>query len=91
MRERTADLTKTNRHLQAEKKERAQLEREILLVSEREKRRIGQDLHDGLCQELAAAAFFLKASARKVARKNPAHAEELKEAAKIDWSGSFRQ
>ena len=83
VRERTADLTRTNRRLQAEKKERAQLEREILLVSEREKRRIGQDLHDGLCQELAAAAFFLKASAQKVARKNPAHAEELKEAAKI--------
>jgi len=83
VRERTADLTKTNRHLQAEKKERAQLEREILLISEREKRRIGQDLHDSLCQELAAAAFFLKASAQKVARKNPAHAEELKEAAKI--------
>ena len=83
VRERTADLTKTTRRLQAEMKERAQLEREILLVSEREKRRIGQDLHDGLCQELAAAAFFLKANAQKVARKNPAQAEELKEAAKI--------
>ena len=83
VRERTADLTKTTRRLQAEMKERAQLEREILLVSEREKRRIGQDLHDSLCQELAAAAFFLKASAQKVARNNPAQAEELKEAAKI--------
>jgi PAS domain S-box-containing protein len=83
VRERTADLTRTNRRLQAEMKERAQLEQEILLISEREKRRIGQDLHDGLCQELAAAAFFLKASAQKIARKNPAHAEELIEAAKI--------
>ena len=83
VRERTADLTRTNRRLQAEMKERAKLEQEILLVSEREKRRIGQDLHDGLCQELAAAAFFLKANARKVARKNPAQAEELIEAAKI--------
>jgi signal transduction histidine kinase len=83
VRERTADLTRTNRRLQAEMKERAKLEQEILLVSEREKRRIGQDLHDGLCQELAAAAFFLKANAQKVARKNPAQAEELIEAAKI--------
>jgi PAS domain S-box-containing protein len=83
VRERTADLTRTNRRLQAEMKERAQLEQEILLISEREKRRIGQDLHDGLCQELAAAAFFLKASAQKVARKNPAQAEELIKAAKI--------
>jgi len=79
VRERTADLTRTNRRLQAEKKERAQLEREILLISEREKRRIGQDLHDGLCQELAAAAFFLKA----IARKDPGKGEEVIKAAKI--------
>jgi PAS domain S-box-containing protein len=83
VRARTVDLTKINRRLQAEMKERAQLEHEILLISEREKRRVGQELHDGLCQELAAAAFFLKASAQKVARKNPAQAEELIEAAKI--------
>jgi signal transduction histidine kinase len=31
-----------------------ELEEEILRVSEREKMRIGQDLHDGLCQHLAA-------------------------------------
>lgn len=30
------------------------LERELIGVSEREQRRIGQDLHDGLCQYLAA-------------------------------------
>ncbi len=32
---------------------RKQLEREILEVSDREQRRIGHDLHDGLCQHLA--------------------------------------
>ena len=30
------------------------LEHEIIVISEREQRRIGQDLHDGLCQYLAA-------------------------------------
>lgn len=30
------------------------LEREIVSISDAERRRIGQDLHDGLCQELAA-------------------------------------
>jgi signal transduction histidine kinase len=30
------------------------LEREIVTISEREQRRIGQDLHDGICQYLAA-------------------------------------
>jgi signal transduction histidine kinase len=40
------------------------LEQEIVKVSEREQMRIGQDLHDGLCQYLAAvdcAAACLKA------------------------------
>jgi PAS domain S-box-containing protein len=33
---------------------RRQLEREILEISDREQRRIGYDIHDGLCQHLAA-------------------------------------
>ena len=37
---------------------RKRLERAILDVSEREQRRIGRDLHDGLCQELAGIAFL---------------------------------
>lgn len=34
--------------------ERRQLEHDIVSVSEHEQQRIGQDLHDGLCQQLAA-------------------------------------
>lgn len=34
--------------------ERRQLEQDIVSVSEHEQQRIGQDLHDGLCQHLAA-------------------------------------
>ena len=49
---------------QIELLERSQrLEREIIRISEREQQRIGQDLHDGLCQYLAAitcAATSLK-------------------------------
>jgi PAS domain S-box-containing protein len=37
--------------------ERKQLEREILEISGREQRRISQDLHDGLCQQLAGIEF----------------------------------
>lgn len=33
------------------------LEREILEISDREQARIGQDLHDGLCQQLVSLAF----------------------------------
>ena len=36
---------------------RERLEKELLAVSEREQRRIGHDLHDGLCQHLTASAL----------------------------------
>lgn len=40
---------------------RKRLEQEILNISEREQSRVGQDLHDGLCQELAGIAFLAEA------------------------------
>jgi PAS domain S-box-containing protein len=83
VRERTAQLTAMNEKLQAEMKERAQVEQEVLLVSEREKRRIGQDLHDSLCQELAAAALFLRTASHKMEKKSPSGAKVLEDAARI--------
>jgi signal transduction histidine kinase len=41
--------------------ERRQLERDIVEVSEHEQQRIGQDLHDGLCQQLAAIGCAIRA------------------------------
>ncbi len=38
--------------------ERREMEREILEIGDRERQRIGQDLHDGLGQELTALDFF---------------------------------
>ena len=43
-----------NRVLVAMQKERQRLEKELLEVSERERHRIGEDLHDGLGQQLTA-------------------------------------
>lgn len=40
---------------------RKRLEQEILNISEHEQSRVGQDLHDGLCQELAGIAFLAEA------------------------------
>jgi signal transduction histidine kinase len=37
--------------------ERRALEEELLSISRREQRRMGQDLHDGLCQQLAGIEF----------------------------------
>jgi PAS domain S-box-containing protein len=66
VRQRTAELHAANRELSAEIVERTRLEREIISISEREQRRIGQDLHDGLCQELAAIAFMTRAVANRM-------------------------
>jgi PAS domain S-box-containing protein len=37
--------------------ERFRLQRQILEISDREQARIGQDIHDGLCQQLVSIAF----------------------------------
>lgn len=41
--------------------ERRELERQLLEISENEQRRIGQDLHDDLCQHLAGIEFMSQA------------------------------
>jgi two-component system CheB/CheR fusion protein len=50
--------------------ERKRLEKEILEISEREQRRIGQDLHDGLCQHLAGIEMLSQVLAQKLAPKS---------------------
>lgn len=44
--------------------ERRRLERQIMETAANEQRRIGQDLHDGLCQDLVGIAFSIDAIAR---------------------------
>jgi PAS domain S-box-containing protein len=46
--------------------ERKRLEKTILKISEREQRRIGQDLHDGLGQHLTGIAFMSKVLEQKL-------------------------
>jgi PAS domain S-box-containing protein len=46
--------------------ERKRLEKTILKISEREQRRIGQDLHDGLGQHLTGIAFMSKVLEEKL-------------------------
>jgi two-component system CheB/CheR fusion protein len=50
--------------------ERKRLEKEILEISEREQRRIGQDLHDGLCQHLAGIEMLSQVLAQKLTPKS---------------------
>ncbi len=49
--------------------ERRQLEKDIVSVSEHEQQRIGRDLHDGLCQQLAAIGCAVRALTEEMQAK----------------------
>jgi PAS domain S-box-containing protein len=79
--ERTAELMASNTELQNEIRTRQQLERDLLMITERERRRMSEDLHDVVCQELTATALFLKSSGNKAGDEETARI--LNEAAEI--------
>jgi PAS domain S-box-containing protein len=58
--------------------ERRRLEREILEVSTREQRRIGHDLHDGVCQQLAGIAMLADILADKLEEQARSEAGEAR-------------
>lgn len=60
--------------------ERRRLEREILEISNREQRRIGHDLHDGVCQQLAAITYLVDILGDQLQEKS---APEFAEAERI--------
>ena len=60
-----------------------EVEKAILETIEEEQRRIGQDLHDGLCQQLAGIALISKALARKLSTKAPDESAEAFEIAEL--------
>lgn len=52
------------------------LERQLIEISDREQARIGQDLHDGLCQVLVSAAFDCNMLQQKLAAKSLENSED---------------
>ncbi|MBI4658826.1 MAG: DUF4118 domain-containing protein [Verrucomicrobia bacterium] len=76
VRQRTEELVQTNRSLEAinramegEISERKKLERELLEITDREQRRVGQDLHDGLSQLLRGIAYLSHVLQESLARR----------------------
>jgi signal transduction histidine kinase len=63
VRERTRELRVANYQLKGEIALRKGLEGDILEISDREQQRLGQELHDGLCQHLTAVAFLARSVA----------------------------
>ncbi len=63
---RTQALRAANAELKSEIEHRKGLEGEILSISDREQQRLGQELHDGLCQHLTAVAFMARSIAMRL-------------------------
>lgn len=59
--------------------ERRQLEQEVLRIAEAERRRIGQDLHDGLGQQLTGIGLIARGLARQLEAEGSTAAEEANE------------
>lgn len=61
----------------AQEQERLALQQQILDTSERERRRIGQDLHDGLGQHLAGMELMMQALEQNVAAVSKSSAAQI--------------
>jgi signal transduction histidine kinase len=73
--------------LTAEIANRERLQRELLEVSEREQRRFGQDLHDGLCQHLAATAIAGQVLGEKLGARNLSEAKDARKVVELIEQG----
>jgi len=78
--QRTAELKAANSKLQTAMAERKRLENELLEITEKERRRIGLDLHDDLGQKLSGIALMTKGLELKLAKTS---GEEARDAARI--------
>jgi PAS domain S-box-containing protein len=83
VRERTRELRRANAELQSEMRRRKGLEGEILSVSDREQQRLGQELHDGLCQHLTAVAFMARSIAVRLRDHRVVDAADIERVAEL--------
>ena len=83
VRDRTRELGKTNEELKDEIERRKGLEGEILAVSDREQQRLGQELHDGLCQHLTAVAFMARSIALRLRNHRVIDAADIEKIAEL--------
>jgi len=78
--QRTAELKTANARLQSAIAERRRLEFELLDITEKERRRIGLDLHDDLGQQLSGLALMTKGLELRLAKRR---ARETSDASRI--------
>ena len=81
--QRTKALRVSNAELKNEIGRRQGLEGEILAVSDREQQRLGQELHDGLCQHLTAVAFMTRSVAMRLRNHRVIDASDIEKIAEL--------
>jgi two-component system, LuxR family, sensor kinase FixL len=81
--QRTRALRVANTELQTEISRRKGLEGQILEISDREQERLGQELHDGLCQQLTAIGFLARATALRLKDHRVVHQDDLEKIAQL--------
>ncbi|HEX3626910.1 MAG TPA: PAS domain S-box protein [Verrucomicrobiae bacterium] len=78
VRERTSQLLQANTKLRREANKRRMLQHQVMDISEREQRRIGQDIHDGLGQQLTGIGMLADALLDKLKSKKLDEAEDAR-------------
>jgi PAS domain S-box-containing protein len=81
--QRTKALRAANIELQREINRRKGLEGEILEISDREQQRLGQELHDGLCQHLTAVAFMARSVALRLKNHRVIEVRDIEKIAQL--------
>jgi len=83
VRERTRELRLANKELENEIKRRKGLEGEILEIADREQQRLGQELHDGICQHLTAVAFMARSVALRLRNHRVIEVSDIEKIAEL--------
>jgi signal transduction histidine kinase len=74
---RTEELSRANKALIGEIVQRTEAEKAIIEISSREQRRLSEDLHDGLCQVLAATKLLSEDVKEKLAVRAAPETDEM--------------
>lgn len=78
VKERTRELLDSNEQLRKEIVIKNDLQKQIMEISEKEQRRIGQDLHDSLSQQLGGIVFMGQVLFEKLKKIGLAEAQDMK-------------
>jgi signal transduction histidine kinase len=78
VKERTRELLDANERLRREISLKNDLQKQIMEISEKEQRRIGQDLHDSLSQQIGGISFMAQVILEKLKTAHPEEAPSMK-------------